>query len=133
MSAEFDCRATAALLRSGSTAVLAGHAAALMSVLAIGPSGIALWIAFCAVVVWSVVVYLAIRVKIDVGLFELLAEHPTEELDEWLKTARLRDEVAPRTIAERRTGALKLWRRLVVAVGIEVALALISLVVRLFS
>jgi hypothetical protein len=118
--ASFDCLATAAVLRSGGSVALAGHAAALMSVLSISRG----WIEWGALLVWCAVVYLSIRVRLDAQLFELLAQHPAEQLDLWLDAAGLRKHRSPRTMEERRRGAMKLWRALVVAVVIEIALML---------
>ena len=131
MRADLDCRATAVLLDTGGSLALAGHAATLMSVLA--PATTA-WIKLGSVLVWCVMVYLTIRVKMDSGFFELLATHPAEEFDHWLQEAGLRKvaQPRPRTIADRRHGALRLWRALVVAVVIEILFMLLG-VARLLS
>jgi hypothetical protein len=76
-------------------------------------------------------VYLSIRVKMDARFFELLAVHSGEQLDQWLDTTGLRKNAAPRTIQERRRGALRLWRALVAAVAIEIALLLLGMLRRL--
>jgi hypothetical protein len=119
--ASFDCRATAAVLRSGGSIALAGHAAAVMSVLLISKSQ---WTECCALLAWCAVVYLALRVRMDAQFFELLADNPAAPFDEWLDAAGLRKNSGPRTIEDRRRGALRLWRALVVAVAIEIALML---------
>jgi hypothetical protein len=128
--ASFDCRVTAAVLRSGSSLALAGHAIAVMSVLSIGNGGSAAWIECCSMLTWCVVVYLAVRVKIDANFFEILAEdqsaegHRAGQLDDWLDAAGLRKDTGPRTIEERRCGALRLWLALVAAVATQMALML---------
>jgi hypothetical protein len=125
LSASFDCRATAAVLRSGSSVALAGHVAAVMS--ALSPlSGVpADGIKCCSMLVWCAVVYFSIRVKMDVLFFELLAEdHCAELLDDWLDAAGLRKKAGPRTMEGRRRGALRLWRALVAAVAMQIALML---------
>jgi hypothetical protein len=114
----FDCRATAAVLRSANSAVVAGHVAAVISVLSLRSSG---WI---ALLVWCAVIYLSIRVRMDGLFFELLADHPAEQFDNWMNAAGLRKHTPPRTIQERRRGALRLWRGLIIAVSIEIALTL---------
>ena len=131
LPASFDCRATAAVLRSGSSVALAGHVAGLMSVLAMYHAGPPAWIACGALLVWCVVVYLSIRVKIDAGFFEVLATEQGDQLDAWLANTGLRKDTGPRTIAQRRRGALRLWRTLVAAVAIEVALALAAVILLL--
>jgi len=121
--AEFDCRATAALLDTGAGLALAGHVAALVSMLSTAtPTPLKL----ASALVWCGIVYVAIRVKMDSRFFELLASHPAEELDAWLDAAGLRKAGEPRSIADRRRGALRLWRGLVVAVVIEIVLMLLA-------
>jgi hypothetical protein len=125
--ASLDCRATAAVLRSGASVALAGHVAALMSVLAMYHGGAPAWMAGVALLVWCVVVYLAVRVKIDAGFFEVLATEQADQLDSWLADAGLRKGSRPRSIPERRRGALRLWRLLAIAVAIEIALLFVAL------
>ena len=128
LPASFDCLATAAVLRSGASVALAGHVAVLITVLSMWNGGSAGWIKWCSVAVWCSVVYLAVRVKIDGRFFELLAVHPAEQLDRWLDSTRLRKNAPPKTIQERRRGALRLWRALVAVVVIEIALMLLGMI-----
>jgi hypothetical protein len=127
LPASFDCRATAAVLRSGVNVTLAGQIAAVMSVLPMWKGGAPAWIAYGSVLVWCVAVYLGIRVKIDAQFFELLGTHPAGQLDDWLKASGLRKNTRPRTIADRRRGALRLWRALVAVVTVQIALLLLAL------
>jgi hypothetical protein len=124
LPASFDCRATAAMLRSGRVLSLAGHAAAVMSVV---PSWKDHWIAVGAIVIWSIGVILAVFVEIDARFFGLLAEQPPEYLDRWLEAAGLRRNSRSKTIPQRRQGALKLWRALVAAVAWQIALLLVAM------
>jgi hypothetical protein len=117
----FDCLATAAVLRSGSSLSLAAHVAIVVTMLS-AANGVL--IKCCALLVWCAVVYLTIRVKIDARFFELLAVHPAEQLDQWLAAAGLRKNTLPRTIPERRRGALRMWRALAAAVVMQIALLL---------
>lgn len=126
-SRSFDCLATAALLRSGGSLAVAGHVAVLISLLSTWNGGSAAWIKWCSVLVWCVLVYLAVRVKMDVRFFELLAVHPSEELDAWLDSSGLRKGARSKTIQERRRGALTLWRALAAAVAIEIVLMLLGM------
>jgi hypothetical protein len=132
----FDCKATAAVLKSGSTVALAGHAAAIMSVLVIvspiWKGGFGIWMEGCSIMVWCAVVYLAVRVKIDAGFFKLLADESADDLDTWLDAAGLRKKAAAKALQERRRGALKLWRALGGAVALEIGLMLLGLL-RLLS
>lgn len=123
----FDCLATAALLRSGASLALAAHVTVVISVLSTWNAGPVAWIKWCSVLVWCLVVYLAVRVKMDARFFELLAVHPAEQLDAWLDIAGLRKSARPKTIQERRRGALRLWRALAAAVAIEIALMLLGM------
>ena len=125
MPEAFDCRATAAVLKTGNGLALAGHAATLMTVLSTSNGA---WLKACAVLVWCVIVYLAIRVQLDSRFFELLASHKAEELDQWLQAAQLRKDNPPGTIAERRRRALRLWKALVIALVIEIGLTLLGLI-----
>jgi hypothetical protein len=127
LPASFDCQATAAILRSGANASLASHVAAVISALPLRNGGLPAWIAFGSLFVWCLVVYLGIRLKIDVSFFELLAEHPADNVDQWLSTSSLRRKTAVRTIAQRRQGALRLWRTLTVVVAIQIALILFAI------
>jgi hypothetical protein len=121
LGVEFDCRATAALLDTGGSLAMAGHVAALVTLLSAGGGS---WIQLCSAVMWCAIVYGAVRVKMDCGFFALLASHPAEQLDSWLEATNLRKAGPSRTIADRRHGALRLWRGLVAAVVFEMLLML---------
>jgi hypothetical protein len=123
VSDSFDCLATAAVLRSGKSAAVAGHVAAVISALSIRSGG---RVAMFALLVWCLVVYLAIRVRMDALFFKLLADHPAEQFDDWMNAAGLRKHASPGTIQDRRRGALRLWRGLIAAVIIEIALTLVG-------
>jgi hypothetical protein len=129
MDERFACRATAALLRSGSSIALAGHVAALLAIL-MKPE---IWWPLPA---WCALVYFVVRVELDARLFELLAEsshaealdHDANALDEWMASAGLRKASGSRTIADRRRGAIHLWRALLAALIVELILAAGALV-----
>jgi len=102
----FDCRATAALLRSMGTLVWASHAGALVA---------ASYHAWIPLLGWGLAVYFAVRVQLDAGLLEMLARDPEsapEQLDAWLSRAGLRARGGDRSIAERCQGARRLARYL---------------------
>jgi len=133
LPASFECLATAAVLRSGGSVALAGHTAAVMSALRIGKDPLASWIALGSLLVWCFVAYLAVRVRIDAKLFELLATYPAEQLDAYLASSGLKKTSPARTIAERRRGALRLWRALVLAVVAQISLLMLAILRVLLS
>jgi hypothetical protein len=118
--ASFDCRATAAFLRSGGAVAAAGHMAALMTIV-VKPDA---W----AIVIWCAALYFGVRVRIDAEFFDILASHPAQHLDNWLSTAGLRQGGAARSIADRRRGAMRLWWGLLCLVVLQIALLLFRLV-----
>ncbi len=126
MPADFECRATAAMLDSGGSLALAGHVAALMGVLM--PGG-CVWLRACSILVWCVIVYLALRLKLDSRFFELLASHSPQEFDQWLQSSGLRKNASPtRSMVDRHRGAMRLWRALVITVVVEMSLAVAGIV-----
>jgi len=132
LSEIFDCQATAAVLKAASVLPFAAHAAVLCSLLPLYKGGTPAWIAFASILVWCVVLYLSIRVNIDARFFALLSANPDgQQLDLWLREAGLRDHSKPRTIADRRRGALRLWRALILAVAAQIALLLLALLLLL--
>ncbi len=123
LQVEFDCRATSALLDTGGSLALAGHVAALVTLLSPGTTPL---IKICSAVVWCAMVYGAVRVKMDCRFFELLAAYSGEDFDRWLEATGLRKAGLSRTIADRRRGALRLWRGLAMLVVAEIVLMLDS-------
>ena len=122
MDERFDCRATAAVLRSGSSVAFAGHVAALVCVLARPGS-------WWPLIPWCALVYFAVRVALDARLFELLSESPGESpdtgrLDQWMAAAGLRKQAGPRALEDRRRGAIRLWRGLVLSLVVEIVMVI---------
>jgi hypothetical protein len=72
---------------------------------------------------WTAVIYLAIRVKLDAALFDVLAEDPERgpgRLDFFLVSARLRTSTQDsRPVEERILGAVGLWKKLLVATAAQ--------------
>jgi hypothetical protein len=120
MDEAFDCRATAAVLRSGARIAQCGHVAALLC--AVMRPGV--WAPFVA---WCALVYFTVRVELDARLFLVLAEHsarhtsPYSSLDEWMAAAGLRKNRGPRTLQDRRRGAMRYWWALLIALMVELA------------
>lgn len=69
---------------------------------------------------WGYLVYLQVRVALDAALFESLGRGAAvEEIDQFLVTAGLVGKVKTRTDLDRCLGAVRLWRRLLVALVVE--------------
>ena len=120
-----ECRATASLLRSGSTLVLPAHVGAASAVFHIHSQAHGAWFCIASLSCWCAVAYFAVRVKIDAGFFELLAadpDHAPQQLDEFLDKAGLRKISKSLTIEERCKGALGLWRKMVAMVVLQLIL-----------
>ncbi len=113
--AAFDCRATAALLRSLRTLEWASHLGAVLAI-----SGFKWFL----LLPWAIVVYCAVRVRLDAELLDLLALDPQSApgiLDEWLSRAGLRAPSDPRSIGDRCKGARRLALYLVCAFILQCA------------
>ena len=118
-----DWQGTAALLRAGFRASMAGHVGAVLA--AMGPSGPARLIALAA---WCYLVYLQIRVSLDAELFTLFANGATAaEVDGFLSKSGLVKRIRERTTEDRCRGALRLWRWLMGVLILELAAAVIGL------
>jgi hypothetical protein len=107
MNSSAECRITAALLASFRPVAFAGHATAVIAGLRLNGGWCGLSLA-C----WALLVYLAVRVEFDARLFARFAEDPAgapADLDRFLGRA------GERTLADRRRGALRLARLLVLA------------------
>ncbi len=134
MKSATECRATASLLRSGSTLVLAAHVGALLAGFHVQSQAPGIWLCFASLLCWCVVLYLAVRIKIDAGFFDLLAadpDHAPEQLDQFLDKAGLRKLSKSRTNDERCQGALGLWRRMVAMVIVQLVLLFLAEIKRL--
>lgn len=107
MPPEFDCRATAALLRGMSPLVWASQAGA---VIAAGYRH-----GWPSLACWLVVCYFSVRVYLDAGLLELMAQGSELHVDEWLARAGLRSRAQPRSLEDRCRGARRLARNLLAA------------------
>ena len=116
MDANFQCRATARLLRTGQMLSLAGHVGAVIAGFRIG-SGLST----SALICWLAMIYFSIRVQLDAELLDLLAEDP-QQLDTFLAEAGLKKRADSRSIEDRCQGAVKLWKCLVLALILELAL-----------
>jgi len=122
MKGEWECRIAAIILGSGR--VLAGfsNCAALIAGAGlllgnVGRPEFAVSLAW-----WPVACYFAVRVAVDERLFRELSEAPEEggkALDEILRITGLAAPPAGRPVGERSRGAIRLWKRLIVAVALQ--------------
>ncbi|MGJ5816338.1 hypothetical protein [Paludibaculum fermentans] len=126
MKPELDGKLTASFLRSGRVVLNASNCAAVITgagLLLGRPGAGRVWFAVSAVS-WLAALYFGLRVAIDEGLFRALVEEPEESgrgLDEWLGSRGLGQPVRARSMEERSRGALRLWMRLLIAVGVQLA------------
>lgn len=107
--AAFDCHATAGLLRSMRGLEWASHFVAMVAIVN------SAWFSLLA---WGLVLYFAVRVRLDAELLELLAddsECAPRRLDKWLSSAGLRTPRGERSIEDRCKGSRRLARSLVIA------------------
>jgi hypothetical protein len=121
----FDCRATAALLRSLMPLAWVSHGVALA----------ALWQPEyrLSLIAWPAVLYFAVRIHLDAGLFELLAQDPATgpaRLDDWLARMGLRRPGAARSMDERCAGARRLARWFLLAWGTQMLVMVVSVIRR---
>lgn len=119
----FDCRATAALLRSVTPLVWASHVGVLLS-----------RDAWPVLLCWLAGCYLAVRIHLDAGLFELLARDPAQapgQLDDWLAAAGLRPSTGvERSVEERCQGARRLVRHFAIVWLVQMAALAVAMVRR---
>lgn len=111
--AAFDCRATAALLKSMGGLEWASHLAAALAISKFQ------WLPLLA---WGLVLYFSVRVRLDTKLLEMLAGDPMgapDQLDDWLSRTGLRARRGERSIGDRCKGARDLARNLVYALLLQ--------------
>ena len=126
VKSELECEVTAGLLDSGRTIANVSHCAALIGAggVLLSQSMIARLMFLAAVVCWPVACYFSFRVAIDASLFrglDLEQESVGAALDQALLTCGLLNSVRERTFADRRGGALRLWKRLIAFTAVQVA------------
>jgi hypothetical protein len=122
MQANVDWQGTAGLLRAGFRASMAGHAGAVLAGMGQGPARLV------ALAAWGYLVYLQVRVSLDVELFTLLANGVAPgEMDGFLVRAGLIKSPRERSPEDRCRGALRLWRQLMIVLVIELVAVVIAL------
>lgn len=127
MSAEWN--GTACLLRAGLRASMAGHVGALLAGMGILHQGVAAGYVV-ALVAWGYLVYLQVRVSLDAELFSWLAlGGETGDVDSFLVRSALVGAARERSVDDRCLGALRLWRRLMVVLVVEIVAVGVGLVI----
>jgi len=123
MNSALDCRAAAALLRSALPASYAAHVGGIAAFAHRPASALGYALIALSLLVWTGVIYYSIRVKLDSELFDMLADDPAKaasQLDFFLASARLANAPAEtRSIEDRIAGGIALWKRLLIAVAIQ--------------
>lgn len=111
------------MLRSTEPLVTATHAGAVIACFH-APQVAAL----AALACWGVVLYLAVRVRLDAGAFEAFADGDSAEaFDRMLAESGLRGAGPTRQMEARRRGAVRLWKMLVAAAIAQLILSGLAL------
>jgi hypothetical protein len=135
MNADLDSRVTASLLESGWILANAGHAAALVagfgSVAAHHATARLLFSS--SMLCWLVECWFAVRVLIDTSLFRHLAGEPEDawgRLDELMGAWGFLRARQGRRPEDRSRGAMALWRRQAIALGMQLAILIAAVVLQ---
>ena len=127
MKPESECVVTASLLRSGQVLANASNCAAVMAAVGLLLSHVeAARLLFAAsVLCWPMAVYLGVRVAIDASMFRDLSGELADggqALDKLLRDRGLSRARPERTLAERSRAAIKIWKRMIVIVAVQLAI-----------
>jgi len=121
MNPNADWQGTACLLRAGFRASFAGHVGAILAGAGILHQGVEAPY-LIALAAWGYLVYLQMRVSLDAELFSWLGSGgTTEELDGFLVRAGLLSAPRERSDEDRCRGAIRLWKRLLFVLAVELA------------
>lgn len=135
MNGDMDSRLAASFLESGSTLGMTSCAAAVIA----GLGGVtAHSIAICllystSLVVWLAECWFAVRVAIDASLFRCLG---AEQEDAWQRVDELRSgwrflqSREGRSAADRRRGAMALWRKQLIALTTQLTILTVAMVLQ---
>lgn len=123
MTSAFDCRTTAAFLRSALPASYAAHVGGIAAFAHRPSSALGYALIAVSLLAWTAVIYFSIRAKLDAELFDMLADDPARaagRLDFFLASARLVNAPADsRSIEDRIAGGIGLWKRLLASVAVQ--------------
>jgi len=138
MKPEFEFAVAAGFLRSGHALANCANCAALIAAAgALLAHAAAARLLFTASVLWwPAACYFGMRVAIDARLFRELGREGAEggqALDELLRAWGLSNAEPGRSMAERSRGALRLWRRQMAAVAVQLAAMAAGLLVQAWS
>jgi len=135
MKPESECVVTASLLRSGRVLANASNCAAVMAAVGLllsHPEAARLLFA-ASIVCWPMAVYLGVRVAIDASIFRDLSGELADggqALDRLLRDRGLRRARPELTLAERSRGAIKIWKRMIVIVAVQLAIVAAAVVIQ---
>jgi hypothetical protein len=146
MSNDVNCGLTASFLDSGHVLANASNAAAIVAGIGCIIAGPACgrWVLGGSFLFWFVECWFAVRVSIDSSLFRVLAADPVDagrKLDAMLSrpaAAPTRTTAAPfgtatvreRPLEDRTRGAMKLWRKQIAALAMQLATLTAGIVLR---
>lgn len=135
MNTGFDEHITSIFLESGQTLTLISHTAALLAGIgsATAHSTVPRAMFGGSLVWWLVECWFAVRVAIDAWLFRHLAGEPEDRwrrLDELLSGWGLRKTAQDRSAADRRRGAMALWRMQAVTLTIQLVMLIAAVLLQ---
>jgi hypothetical protein len=135
MKPESECVVTASLLRSGRVLASAGNCAAVMAAvgLLLSHAEAARLLFAASILCWPLAVYLGVRVAIDASLFRGLAGELAEggqALDKLLRDRGLMRAKPERTLTERSRGAVRIWKRMIVIVAVQLTIVAAAVVIQ---
>ena len=138
MKPESECVVTASLLRSDRVLANASNCAAVMAALGLllSHSEAARLLFAASILCWPVAVYLGVRVAIDASLFRDLAGELADggqALDKLLRDRGLLRARPERTLAERSRGAIKIWKRMIAIVAVQLAVVVAAIVIQVLT
>jgi len=135
MNAELDSRVTASFLESGQILTNASHAPAVVAGFGTvaAHSAIAGLLFSSSMLCWLCECWFAVRVAIDASLFRRLEDESEDgwrQVDEWMNACGFLRAREDRSVADRASGAVALWRRQALALAIQFAILIAAVFVQ---
>jgi hypothetical protein len=138
MKPESECLVTASLLRSGRVLANASNCASVMAAVGLLLSHVetARLLFAASILCWPMAVYLGVRVAIDASMFRDLAGELADgghALDTLLRDRGLSRARPERTLAERCRAAIKIWKRMIAIVALQLAIVAAAIVIQVLA